>query len=59
MKSCSILCVIGYSMMLCFGYLALSGAAFEPVRYLVIYEALAAFGFAMGLFSWLRIRRGD
>ncbi|MDE3079642.1 MAG: hypothetical protein KGI94_06410 [Paracoccaceae bacterium] len=58
MKSCSILCVIGYGMMLCFGYLALSGAAFEPVRYMVIYEMLAAAGFATGMYSWLRLRRG-
>lgn len=58
MKSCSIICVVGFGALLSFGYLALAGAGSEPPRTMVINELLAAAGFAAGLYSWLRIRRG-
>ena len=58
MKSCSILCVVGFGAVLCFGYLALAGGGTEPTEYTMINEVLAAGGFALGLSSWLRLRRG-
>ncbi|MBI1220289.1 MAG: hypothetical protein GC186_17275 [Rhodobacteraceae bacterium] len=58
MKSCSVMCVVGFGAVLCFGFLAIAGAGEEPTKYTMINELLAAGGFAMGLTSWLRLRRG-
>jgi hypothetical protein len=57
MKSCSVMCVVGFGAALCFGFLALAGAGEDPTRITLINELLAAGGFAMGLTSWLRMRR--
>ena len=58
MKVCSIMFVIGWGAAAAFGFLAITGAGEAPQGLMVIYELLAAAGFAAGMFSWLRIRRG-
>ena len=57
MKACSLTCVIGYGAMICFGFLAITGAADDPSRVVLINELLAAAGFAAGTTSWLRLQR--
>lgn len=58
MKACSVACVVGYGALLCFGFLAITGAAVDPSRVVIINEVLAAVGFAVGTYAWMRIRRG-
>lgn len=57
MKACGISCVVGFAALVCFGYLALTGAAIDAPRTILVNELLAAAGFGIGLVSWLRIRR--
>ncbi|WP_126979033.1 hypothetical protein [Frigidibacter oleivorans] len=57
MKTCSILCVTGWSAALAFGWLALAAPQGEPAGQLALHMALAGTGAAAGMWSWLRISR--
>lgn len=56
MKLCSVLCVVGFGALMCFGFLALTGLGSESGAYVAINAALAFAGGVVGVFAWLRIR---
>jgi len=58
MKICSIMFTIGWAAALAFGWMALAAPPSEPESLLVLHMALSAMGAALGLFAWVRIRRG-
>ncbi|MDP3341811.1 hypothetical protein [Frigidibacter sp.] len=58
MKICSIMFTIGWAAALAFGWMALAAPQGEPEALLVLHMALSALGAGLGLFAWVRIRRG-
>ncbi len=58
MKIWSIMFTVGWAAALAFGWMALAAPQAEPPGRLVLYITLAALGGGLGLWSWLRIRRG-
>lgn len=57
-QSWALACVIGWAAAATFGWIALAAPAHEPPDLHTINFLLAAAGAALGLVSWLRLRRG-
>ncbi len=58
MKTFSLLFVIGWGAALAFGWMALVAPAGEPQVQRMVSFLLAATGFGVGLWAWVKIRRG-
>ncbi|MBW0158550.1 hypothetical protein OE699_10235 [Sedimentimonas flavescens] len=58
MKTCATVFTIGWAAALAFGWIALAAPSSEPMGLQVTNMLLAAAGAAVGLWSWLRLRRG-
>lgn len=58
MKTCATVFTIGWGAALAFGWIALAAPPNEPANLQMINMALAATGAGLGLWSWVRIRRG-
>ncbi|MFB2531699.1 hypothetical protein ACEYYB_07460 [Paracoccus sp. p4-l81] len=57
MQTLAVICVIGWAAAATFGWIALAAPAGAAASHLVLNIILAALGAAIGLTSWLRLRR--